>query len=378
MLLAFMFQDNYITTNAYVNTAGATFFTFFSIYLRDSERPYRQDYAAQSIGFILFGSASSGYYLPGLVTLRIVLIFIGTITFVFVEFFFWPRSSRRIVQELSLSFLQDTSDCLHKALLAMRSMAMYTPAHSEFKELSIKSGHKSSNNGQDGHLFTFQVNDQSPTKLLVRELSDCCAQARQRMNVQNTEIAGALDEPILGFSLAMKKSAWVGLVRQESECEVQLRLLLNEVQSLHELYAQGTKEKCHIFQRLDWPSSVADMIELAVKQLRKCNRELKAAFPNGRMQQQGGNSFEATRAVSCFKDFEHVGQEILEVWSVHYYNWLQIKENLIESSSTQEEQDSLVLIVSQCMTTSILLEICRHLQNTGRNLEAIVCEFHDS
>jgi hypothetical protein len=376
LLLAFLFQDEYIAANAYINTAGATFFTFFMMYLRVSERPYRQDYAAQSIGFILFGSGATGIYLPGLVYLRVVLILIGTIIFLFVECFLWPRSSRRVVQEKSLTFLHDTDDCLHKALLTMRSMAIFTPAHNEFTELSYKNGEKSSN-GHDSHLFTSQVKDESLTKQLVDDLSDCCTRARQTVDMLETEIEGALDEPLLGFSLAMKKSAWVGLVHQESECEVQMRLLLNEVQSLHELYAQDTKENNHRFQRLDWSSSVADMIELAAKHLRKCNHQLNIAFPNGRIQQQDGNSFEATKAVSCFKDFDHVGQEILEIWSVQYYNWLQIKENSIESGAPDEEQESLVLIVSQCMTTSILLEICRHLQNTGHNLEAIACDFHD-
>ena len=71
--------------NGIVKLLALSAFTFGATLLTNPARPYASRYAATSVGSILFGSFANNVEVHEYVPNRIMLIFIGVATFIFVE-----------------------------------------------------------------------------------------------------------------------------------------------------------------------------------------------------------------------------------------------------------------------------------------------------
>ena len=91
----------------YVGIASYAVFAFVAILLKNPERSYASECAVTSLASILFGSFYNEIDVNQYVTQRIMLIFIGVITFLFVELALFSRSSRIIVEACALKWFND-------------------------------------------------------------------------------------------------------------------------------------------------------------------------------------------------------------------------------------------------------------------------------
>jgi hypothetical protein len=119
---------------------------------------------------------------------------------------------------------------------------------------------------------------------------------------------------------------------------------------------------------LNWPHAYASFLKVVTLQMEKCLAALKDAFPDGRLRPQCDNSLMANAAVSSFRGFADARLEIIASWSIYYQDYIRSKSANVECSNPNE-------ILTLGLTTSFVLEFCRHLQDAGKNLEGYANKF---
>jgi len=80
-------------------------------------------YANISLSSVLYGSFDSGMAVNDYIPLRVMLIFVGVVTFLCVEMLVLPRSSRTIVQAQSLQFFEDLEHVMFDSSKVCRSIS---------------------------------------------------------------------------------------------------------------------------------------------------------------------------------------------------------------------------------------------------------------
>eukprot|EP00978_Attheya_sp_CCMP212_P016057 scaffold41796_cov51-Attheya_sp.AAC.2 len=365
-LLVQFFTGEHLFLKDYVRIPIVVSFTFVAIYLRNPSRPYPATYAAFCIGAILYGSIQNDFDVEGYVTDRIVLTFVGVIIFVLVEFLLFPRSSRKSVQVKAKTFLTQTHTYMIQALTTLKSMehlAKHTNEDADTKSIVVEQTPAPADvkNVTDDFLCNVDV------------LQSCQLDAQVSMTKANNELQSAVNEPCLGLSHPINQSLWISLMGEEMQCNTQMQALTEAIKSLSEFYLNRSDPLP--LMRWGWPALYKDMVEQVVEQLSVCCSRLDGAFPDGQIQPQNQNLIKANQATAAFRDFEDVRLNILAIWSKRYRSFLQSHH---QQDGVTYQVDSLRVMIRLGLIASIVIELCRNLENTGRSLEAITREFPTS
>jgi uncharacterized membrane protein YccC len=339
---ALLVVDFFPGNQDYVKIPAITLFTFGAVYLRNEDRPYKYTYAAVSTGAMLYGSVKSDFNVEGYAPQRIQLIFIGVIIFAVVELFLFPRSSRRLVEKASIDFF----DSLHAFLQEATKLASHMERHLPHEDLGEED--------EDDRSREEERWEESEYSHLLRGLLECHKKVKSTSAILRTELPSALNEPYFGFSQRLDSDSLTGMVKGICATEVQTSLLVSSL------------------QKLDKPQAYASFLKVATSQMENCLDALKDAFPDGHLRPQCDNtSLVAIAAASSFRGFADARLEIISSWSVYYQDFCGSKGANVECSNPNE-------ILTLGLTTSFILEFCRHLQDAGKNLEVYATKFPSS
>jgi hypothetical protein len=196
-------------------------------------------------------------------------------------------------------------------------------------------------------------------------LQSCQLEAQVSMTKATDELQSAVNEPCLGLSHPVNQSLWISLMGEEMQCNKQMQALTEAIKSLSEFFLNRSDP----LPLMRWNALYRDMVNQVVEQLSVCCSRLDAAFPDGQIQPQNKNLIQANQATTAFRDFEDVRLNILAIWSKRYRLFLQSHQGVTY------ERDSLRVMIRLGLIASIVIELCRNLENTGRSLEAITREF---
>jgi uncharacterized membrane protein YgaE (UPF0421/DUF939 family) len=336
----------------YIKIPAITLFTFVAVYLRSEDRSYLYTYAAISSGAMFYGRGKIVDDVEGYISQRIELIFIGVVIFALVELFLFPRSSRRLVEMASMDFF----DSLHAFLQQATKLATHIERHSFNKILGVKEDEDRSREDEQS--------EESEYSHLLRGLLECHMEVKSTSAILRIELPSALTEPYFGFSQRLDSGSLTGMVKGICEADIQTSLLVSSLEKLQ----KDLQNDCFFFRKLNWPHAYASFLKLVTLQMENCLAALKDAFPDGRLRPQCDNSLMANAAVSSFRGFADARHEIIASWSIYYQDYIRSKSANVECSNPNE-------ILTLGLTTSFVLEFCRHLQDAGKNLEGYANKF---
>lgn len=315
------------------------------VYLRDEDHAYKYTYAATSIGSMLYGSIKLDYDIEGYIPKRIEFIFVGVLIFCFTELFFFPRSSRKMVEQESLQFFDCVKNFLDQAVVCTQRMEQYVSESTEASE------------------YTFMLLGESGDPFQLKKLEECHKEAKSRSTKLKAEISSGLMEPSLGLSLDLQMESFRGLTTEEGLCELQCAALYNSLSKLSIFYRQDDD---HPVRELNWPTVHTHFLKEARDTMSKVLTWLHAVFPDGRMRAQGGNSVRAVNAASTFRGLEDVRLKIIAEWSETFANF--VKHRGFERSDP-------VSVMTLALTSNAILNLCRSLQRAGKCVEEVAYRF---
>lgn len=319
-------------------------FTFVVVYLRNSEHAYKYTYAATSIGSMLYGSIKNDFNILRYIPKRIELIFTGVIIFTFVELLLFPRSSRKMVEGLGFQFFLSMRDFMKQSVKCTRRMEEYV---------------KESTNSTK---YTHALFDESDDPFHLKKLADCHKKLQVQCAKLKKELDSALAEPNVGLALPLHPESFRGLVAEQANCEMQAIMLMDALNILAGYYEQ----EGHPIRELNWPHVHKEFLEDTACTTERVCEWLKDVYRDGRIRSQNGNSVKAVAAAASFRAFEDVRLRIIATWSTNYQDF--IKCNGFEGSDP-------VAIMTLGITTTIILELCRHMQKAGKHLEEIAYRY---
>ncbi|CAJ1952947.1 unnamed protein product [Cylindrotheca closterium] len=322
-------------------------FTLVMIYLRTPEHAYMYTYSCISVAMMLFGSVKTGYNIEGYVPKRIEMIFIGVIIFAFTELLVFPRSSRKIVQSTSLDFCMTMRDFLRQAVRCSEKLEAHV---NESKEYPQHGTNSVMNDSKDP--FHSQVLFEIHSKLK--------AQADKLSN----EIDSAIAEPSLGMGQRLQADSFRRLVRQQRSCERQAALLCNTLSKLAQYYLLGEHSIRDSFSK--WAHVHRTTLLEASAMMDSICCWLESVFADGRIRAQEGNSVKAVNAASTFRSLEDVRLKIVSDWSKSF-------DDFVQHNGFEESEPEAVMTLG--ITTTTILELCRHMQEAGKNIEEIAYHF---
>jgi len=332
-------------------------FTFGVIYLKDSQHAYKYTYAATSIGSMLYGSVKNDFNIAGYIPKRIELIFTGVVIFTFVELLLFPRSSRRMVEKLSLKFFPVLQDFTNQATICAQRMKTFiadSKEHTDYVEALL-----------GDHEDPFQL----------EKLTALHGEMKSLSNKLKKELDSGLDEPHVGFSLKLNPKAFRGLSRQIADCEVQAILILKSFQTLARYY----RNERHPLRHTAWPELHAEILRDIARVSGTCRDKLVAAYPDGRLRPQGGNAVRAVIAASSLREFQDVRLRALAGWSDIYASTIESSAVVHvpgdASTTSDDEEIDPVSIMTISITTTMILDLCRSIQLAGKHVEDIAHTF---
>jgi len=330
-----------------IKIGSLSIFTFIVIYLRTAEHAYMYTYSAISLGCMLFGSVKTDYDIAGYIPKRIELIFIGIIIFTIVELLLFPRSSRKIVETTTLDFIMRTRDFLKQSVETCQRMEQYVM---ESKKANLNPKGKKQNYSQENN-DPFRLKQLSVQQAMLKSLS-------QKLK---NEIDSAIAEPSLGLSLPLHAQSFRGLVVNESSTEIQSRLLCDALNKLADYYQQ----EGHPVRELssNWPTEI---LQEAAENMDIICQWLESVFVDGRIRAQRGNSVKAVSAASSFRTLADVRLKIMSNWSASFHTF--VNQNGFKGSDPES-------IMTLGITTMAILELCRHIEKAGKNIEEIAYRF---
>eukprot|EP00567_Pseudictyota_dubia_P005354 CAMPEP_0197436528 /NCGR_PEP_ID=MMETSP1175-20131217/3967_1 /TAXON_ID=1003142 /ORGANISM="Triceratium dubium, Strain CCMP147" /LENGTH=961 /DNA_ID=CAMNT_0042965837 /DNA_START=69 /DNA_END=2954 /DNA_ORIENTATION=- len=340
LLLSDLFPGN---TDA-VKVPGIAIFTFLTIYLRSDEHAYMYTYAATSIGSMLYGSVKNDFNIPEYIPKRIELIFVGVVIFSVVELLMFPRSSRKMVECLGFQFFLSVRDYLKQAARCARRMQ-------EYVAYSV-----------DDTMHAEALFDEADDTFHLEQLDQCHRKLKTESSKLKKELEPALNEPHLGLSMPLQRESFRGLAKELNDCETQAFLLLKAFRKLSGYY----HEVGHPIREVKWPHTHARFLEDASVKTSDACEWLKAAYPDGQLRAQEGNSVKAVIAAAAFRSLLDVRLRTMSVWTNNYSDFIHRKG--------LEDSDPMG-IMTLGITTTFILELCRHLEKAGRHVEHIAHKF---
>ena len=325
-----------------VKIPAIALFTYVIIYTRNAKHAYKFTYAATSIGSMLYGSVKNDFNIAGYIPKRIELIFVGTVIFGFVELMMFPGSSRNIVEHVGYELFFSVRDFMHQTTKCVQHM-----------ELFIENSNR---NDEPVDCFKgddlFQLND---LVKLQKKLRAQCSKIK-------VELESGINEPNMGLSLKMNAPAFRDLVKAFDDCETQTFLLLKALQKL----AKGIEEGEHPMRQIKWAPELRIFTDDTLSKLNYSCDWLESAFPDARLRPQQGNAVKAVVAAASFRDLDGIRLKAISKCSVMYSKY--IHDTGLYSSDP-------VSLLTIGITLTYILDICRHLQEAGKNLEKISYEF---
>lgn len=325
-----------------------TVFTFAAIFLKKDEHAYQYSYAATSIGSMMYGSVKNSYDVEGYIPMRIQLIFVGVITFALIELFLFPRSSRVIVETQILEYFDLTNKFFHKA----RHFA--ATVHETTKNQQEQDDDESilCNNIEVTKSGKKQVVTDSMQDLVRAE-----AALRTTSVALKIELRSALLEPYFGFSQKLHPESVNGIVSEMCESETQALLLVKALKMVAD-YATSSNQRSNATLQRQWLHMYVTMLDMAGRQMDVICQDLAMAYPDGRFRPKDGNTIRAIAAAASFRDLRDVRLHIITSWS-------DLFQEFVGNVSFFDPNELIVMGI----TTSFLLELCRHMQLAGRKME---------
>ena len=354
---ALLVTDLFPGTQDYIKVPAIGIFTFILIYLKSEDHAYAYTYAATSIGSMLYGSVFKEVEIIGYIPKRIELIFTGIAIFSFVELLLFPRSSRRLVEQLSLKCFSQVRAFAEQATIS--AQRMQTLMHRE-----------TTPNDYDDELMLVREDDDPFQLQKLRALHSELKSLSDRLK---RELKAGVGEPHVGFSLHLDSKSYLGFSVEISDCASQAALLLLSFQNisqdsnLHCYDEEYNQSKRVLRHTSTW---LAEFMGQVFRVTEFAWQKLKAAYPDGHLRPQGGNAVRAVLAASSLREFQDVRLQIMSDWSTIYAKAMENNRNEYEDVHTPA-----VAIMTLSVSTSQILELCRHLQTAGRHAEAIAHGF---
>jgi uncharacterized membrane protein YgaE (UPF0421/DUF939 family) len=351
---ALLVSDLFPGNNDAVKIPEITVFTFVVIYLRNSEHAYKYTYAATSIGSMLYGSVKNEFNIAGYIPKRIELIFVGVVIFSVVELLLFPRSSRKIVEGLGFQFILSMREFLKQATECNQRMEEYVE-----QTKAMNTNKDDSTAAEYSHVLFDEVYD----PFHLKKLGECHAKLKAQSAKLRKELDSALEEPNMGLSLSLHPHSFRGMIREQSSCEVQALMMLHALNRLAGYY----QEEGHpIREIVNWPQIHRTFLQDTTATMGRVCDWLTTVYPDGRIRAQNGNSVRAVAAASSFRGFEEVRLRIISEWSRNYQEF--VKQQGFEKSDP-------IAIMTLGITTTFILELCRHMQLAGKHLEEVAYRY---
>ena len=374
------------TQEDYIKIPAIGLFTFFVIYLRTPDHAYAYTYAACSIGSMLYGSVSLMNeddeidLVMGYIPKRIELIFTGIVIFSIAELLLFPRSSRRLVETLSLQFFTAMNEFTKQAsICAERIDGVLIQQQKQ--------------NRSEADCWLMMVRD-SEDPLQIQKLVEVLSTLSSVDAKLKEELPSGLAEPRVGLSLELDAKSYRGLSVAVSDCEAQASLLVQSFQVFAKACCgseddeDGARFQPSGFHRGFLSSTAAPPPQLLANVLGQVHQitetactKLSQAYPDGRIRPQSGNTIAAISAAATFRNLQDVRLSGLSEWS-KIYGQAMTSHNQNQNDNTMNG-DSLVDphtmdLMALGITTTTILDLCRHLQKAGRSLEQIAHRFPPS
>ena len=338
-------------------------FTFVAIFFRNPKRPYAYNYAATSLGSILYGSFDINLGIDDYVPNRIMLIFVGIVTFLVVEVLLFPRSSRTIMQAKSIQFFEDTEQFLTEARKIVESIPLlYRHDSSDVTQRDVEVLLV------EDPLWMLRQGQKEMTHL-ADGLCSASEVAKMTMSEVSAELEPGISEPDLGLAATLNAEGYRDLLREQKKCLAQFPILISSIQSLMGYYSNLEREDP--VRSLHWPMILSGILSKSIYQLCACCDGLRAVFPHGLCRPTcGRNTSEIMKAVSCFRDFEDIRLLSLAEWSERHRSYL---DSVRSTGKGVAFAPGFRLTLA--LAVSSVLEIDRCLQSCGEHLETIVMSF---
>lgn len=296
---------------------------------------------------MFYGSIKNDFNVFEYIPKRIELIFIGVMIFGVVELFLFPRSSRKMVENLSFRFFLDARDFLKQAAICSQQMERYLRFHALSPNSSLLVG---TDNLEDlFHLDKLET--------LYNKMKTSLTKLKQ-------ELESGISEPNVGLSLVLDPESFRGLVKEQGDVEIQALMLLNGLRIMGSCYL----EEGNTIRNFNWPLMHSRMVADAANTMDWSCEWLKTVYPDGRLRpQKNTSSVKAVTAAAAFRGLEDVRLRAMVMWSEKY-------DEFVRKGRGLQHADP-VAIMTIGTTTNYFLELCRHLQKAGRHVEEIAHRF---
>lgn len=346
-------------TNGLAILSSITIFTFIAIFLTNRKRPYASQYAATSVGSILFGSFDFGLEVDEYVPIRVMLIFVGVVLVLAIELLVFPRSSRAIVQGRILQFFEDLENFMFDVSKVCGSLSSMHSSSSKTEEHQAILA-------RDDPLWMFREGQEMIT--LAEDLMKSFDDAANTVSVAKIEFLFGLSEPSFGLNISLDVTGYEFLLMEQTVILTQADLLITTIKSLVGYYSHLPEN--HPVRSLHWPAMLSAGILQLAQHLNKCADELRRVFPNGLCQPGAIQVSEIIRAVAVFRTFEDVILAILSDVEDRHVTYL----NSIHASAGDVHYTP-GFRLTLALAESAILTIGQSLSRCGQYLETIVQSF---
>jgi hypothetical protein len=337
-------------------------FTFIAILQKNPNRPYASQYAATSVGSVLFGSFYGGQEVDEYVPQRILLIFIGVGTFLFVEMVLFPLSSRTFIQAHAIQYFEDVEHVLFEAAKLCGSISSFQKAST-----SEEGDCYDCDNSMNDPLFMLRQGVEKMT-MFTKHLSEASKKVKASIARAKGELGPGIAEPSLGLNVRLDVVGYDNLfIEQERLCS-QIELLITCLQSLIGYYS-CLPEKQPV-RDLHWPATLSSNTVQVAQQLNECVHKLHLVFPHGLCRPGSCTLSDTIKAVAAFRNFEDVRLSILGDVADRHAAYLSMI-----TASGEEVRYNPGFRLTLALASSAIITIAQCLQNCGLHLETIVRSF---
>jgi hypothetical protein len=341
-------------TNAIAKLLALTLITGISTFLSNPDRPYASRYAATSVGSILYGSFDNMMEVDDYVPMRIMLICVGVVTFLFVEMLLFPRSSRTIVQAQTVQLFEDLEQFFYQSSKTCSSIS------------SVSGKDKESDDNLVDPLWMLRYGHKEVD--VTSTLVGAVAAVKKTFALAKSELQPGKLEPSLGLNISLDAVGYDRLLSETENIIVQLDLLVVTLQSLRGYYRHISKN--HPVRDLQWPSLLSAILLRIAQQLSEISDEFKLVYPHGLFRPGASDITQIIEAVSKFRKFADVRLSVLADVEDRHSTYLNDTALSGEGMRyTSGFRLTLALAVSSILGTA------KGLQNCGRHLERIVESF---
>ena len=350
---------------SYVGIVSYAIFAFVAILLKNPERAYANECAVTSLASILFGSFYNEFEVHEYVTQRIMLIFVGVATFLFVELAVFTRSSRSVVQACVLNFFDDLNCFLVEASKICRSIPT-------LKDMEARECDQCDNEP----LFMLRQGHKDMSSY-TSSLADRLSQLKDTISIATKELQPAIAEPSLGLHTKLHGIGYEKLLHEQDRCISQLEVLITCINTLIGYYSLFSKDAS--IRKFHRPDLIADITDKVSQHLQTCIHGIKVVFPRGLCEPGSCSVSSIIASASRFRYFEAVRVLILtkSVAEGHaeYSNMMMTPEDAFHMTGFRT---TIALAASSVLTIAQCLQFCGlYLEEIARSFPLESRDFND-